>query len=631
MPRHEERTRGRPRAGHCPDRSHHGRRAGRQAVQALRLHGPGGLPVPVAERPASRRATTTPPTGRRLNLKRASMPRNKDGKPIDPRDMNRADGFSPGSMLITKVRGLDTPRRRAALEAPADRRPAPQPRQALAGRGDQRAHRQAPPGLGRDRLEPGRPARPRPDHPPGQELHRGRALHRRAAQPEDPQRQDDPAEPRLPHLPRRPPLAQPPRRAAPHALRAHLPDAAQRPASSAAASSSPGTSRWRAARASPAARFTSATAPSGQLGDTNLRDLTVQGSSPDLHGRHGPGPDRGRGRPDRAPHRGHDHRPLLPDERLPARRALHVRPARPAASSAAPRPSGTTATSRARRSTRPPRRRRVPRSTATGCSGNPAEFDASNVKSMSNEHNVAVLRDRLGRLRRRRTSPHIVTVLNDLSRFNTLADRMQQGFLQQLFLGRALIHPQGLSSHAAFQKNGQSVIDTQRLFFDGNSQGGIMGGALTALAPDFDRAVLGVPGMNYSTLLQRSVDFDAYSPDPLRRLPEAARAPALARADPAALGPRRVERLRAAHHEPPAAEHAGAQGADARGVRRPPGGRRDDPDHGPDDRRAHPPAGPRGRALAVLEPVVRACSASRPTRTTARRSCGGTPAPRRRR
>jgi hypothetical protein len=47
-------------------------------------------------------------TGRRLNLKRASMPRNKDGKPIDPRDMNRADGFSPGSMLITKVRGLDT-------------------------------------------------------------------------------------------------------------------------------------------------------------------------------------------------------------------------------------------------------------------------------------------------------------------------------------------------------------------------------------------------------------------------------------------------------------------------------------------------------------------------------------------
>jgi hypothetical protein len=38
-----------------------------------------------------------------------------------------------------------------------------------------------------------------------------------------------------------------------------------------------------------------------------------------------------------------------------------------------------------------------------------------------------------------------------------------------------------------------------------------MGGALTAFAPDFNRAVLGVPGMNYSTLLRRSVDFDMYA------------------------------------------------------------------------------------------------------------------------
>src|SRR5262245_34866570 len=58
----------------------------------------------------------------------------------------------------------------------------------------------------------------------------------------------------------------------------------------------------------------------------------------------------------------------------------------------------------------------------------------------------------------------------------------------------------------------QSVIDGTRLFYDGNSQGGILGGALTALAPDFNRAVLGVPGMNYSTLLQRSSDFIDYSP-----------------------------------------------------------------------------------------------------------------------
>ena len=38
-----------------------------------------------------------------------------------------------------------------------------------------------------------------------------------------------------------------------------------------------------------------------------------------------------------------------------------------------------------------------------------------------------------------------------------------------------------------------------------------MGGALTAVSPDFTRASLGVPGMNYSTLLPRSVDFDEFA------------------------------------------------------------------------------------------------------------------------
>jgi hypothetical protein len=54
------------------------------------------------------------------------------------------------------------------------------------------------------------------------------------------------------------------------------------------------------------------------------------------------------------------------------------------------------------------------------------------------------------------------------------------------------------------------VIDTAHLYFDGNSQGGIMGGMLAAVSPDIERAVLGVPGMNYGLLLPRSVDFDDY-------------------------------------------------------------------------------------------------------------------------
>ena len=44
------------------------------------------------------------------------MPRNVAGKPIDPIEYNRNDGFSPGSPIVTKVPGLDN---EAALDADA--------------------------------------------------------------------------------------------------------------------------------------------------------------------------------------------------------------------------------------------------------------------------------------------------------------------------------------------------------------------------------------------------------------------------------------------------------------------------------------------------------------------------------
>ena len=67
--------------------------------------------------------------------------------------------------------------------------------------------------------------------------------------------------------------------------------------------------------------------------------------------------------------------------------------------------------------------------------------------------------------------------------------------------GRTMIHPEGFASNPAFQRTGGPLIDTRRLFYYGNSQGGIAGGALTAVAPDFDRSVLYVGAMNYSLLL----------------------------------------------------------------------------------------------------------------------------------
>ncbi|MGH2830716.1 MAG: hypothetical protein ACRDJM_09560, partial [Actinomycetota bacterium] len=110
----------------------------------------------------------------------------------------------------------------------------------------------------------------------------------------------------------------------------------------------------------------------------------------------------------------------------------------------------------------------------------------------------------------------VVTLL-DPSNMPSMIDRSQQGFVNFLYLGRALVHPDGLPSNAAFKDaGGVRLVALGRLVYDGNSQGAIMGGALTALAVDHTRATLGVPGMNYSTLLNRSVDWEGplINPEP---------------------------------------------------------------------------------------------------------------------
>ena len=105
---------------------------------------------------------------------------------------------------------------------------------------------------------------------------------------------------------------------------------------------------------------------------------------------------------------------------------------------------------------------------------------------------------------------NVATILSDLSTFRSLADRLQQGILDMLFLGRLMVDPDGFGSDPAFQDAAGDPLVSENLVFNGNSQGGILGGATTAVAQDWTRAVLGVPGMNYSTLLQRSIDYDQY-------------------------------------------------------------------------------------------------------------------------
>jgi hypothetical protein len=141
-----------------------------------------------------------------------------------------------------------------------------------------------------------------------------------------------------------------------------------------------------------------------------------------------------------------------------------------------------------------------------GLLGDQSEIDGDDVQRMGQEHDFTFCAtDMYGMARG--DIPTAIAALKDLSRFSVFVDRQLQGVLAQLYLGRLLAHPRGLVTSPAFA----GLIDVAGpLSWDSNSQGGIFGGTITALAPDWRRAVLGVPAIGYGVLLLRSTDFATY-------------------------------------------------------------------------------------------------------------------------
>jgi hypothetical protein len=107
---------------------------------------------------------------------------------------------------------------------------------------------------------------------------------------------------------------------------------------------------------------------------------------------------------------------------------------------------------------------------------------------------------------------NVVKVIGDFSTFGSIPDRLQQGLLNMQWLARLLKDPRGFAANANFRVGTPAApaLVPNEVFYNGNSQGGIFGGAATAISKEWTRAVLGVPGMNYSELLPRSVDFDQF-------------------------------------------------------------------------------------------------------------------------
>ncbi len=101
------------------------------------------------------------------------------------------------------------------------------------------------------------------------------------------------------------------------------------------------------------------------------------------------------------------------------------------------------------------------------------------------------------------------SVITDFNHFPALVDNLLQALLNAQVLGNLLVNPAGFAHSPAFENGkGHPLIKSSAgLVYYGNSEGGIMGGAFTALSTEVRRSVLGVPGMDYAVLLPRSADF----------------------------------------------------------------------------------------------------------------------------
>ncbi len=146
-----------------------------------------------------------------------------------------------------------------------------------------------------------------------------------------------------------------------------------------------------------------------------------------------------------------------------------------------------------------------------GLLGTASQVTGSINPNLAEEHSmIACATDEIGMASE--DLPRVAAALTNLSSFSVVPDRLQQGLLNELFLARLMYHPDGFGTNAAFQDtDDESVIRTDNVYYMGASQGGIMGGPLTAISPDFIQSALVVGGMNYSTLLTRSSNWPQYA------------------------------------------------------------------------------------------------------------------------
>jgi hypothetical protein len=92
--------------------------------------------------------------------------------------------------------------------------------------------------------------------------------------------------------------------------------------------------------------------------------------------------------------------------------------------------------------------------------------------------------------------------VDDMNNAPGLAEMLGQAVID--FISLEHVARNAMATSPLFTANGKAVIDPSNVFYVGGSLGGIMGSVIMAYDPNLLRAVLAVPGGNWSLLFERS-------------------------------------------------------------------------------------------------------------------------------
>ncbi|MFT5681926.1 MAG: hypothetical protein ACI8RZ_002844 [Myxococcota bacterium] len=140
-----------------------------------------------------------------------------------------------------------------------------------------------------------------------------------------------------------------------------------------------------------------------------------------------------------------------------------------------------------------------------GLLGGRSEVESSFLGQLADDNGMVVFAADWTGMKFADTGPITLALIQDPHMFSTVPERTMQGFVEFTML--ATLMSGDMVGEAQLTVEGTPLIDPERLYFYGNSQGAVLGGAYAAMSPDIQRAVLGVPGMPFSLLLTRAEGF----------------------------------------------------------------------------------------------------------------------------